>query len=348
MDVACNLAKKWLPPILDDDKRFIMNIFTGTEITIGIPLIRKYIELLRPYTKVLNIDSPRESDCLASGLVFFYGCLIYIMHFPKWGEHIQDIFLYNILYILVDHYIDDIRINPDRKKKTIAQMFLLIHDPLSYKQMELEDDILETIAIVYHKLITRCPSVKSAIVNLFRAEVDGLAIQQDNLRSREDYYTIACKKGGYTLHVLQRIVGNNELDESAYQLGEIMQLLDDVIDVIADKNNGINTIATYYLSTRGTLDELWIDIVNKIGAIDRRFTIFIILYSIFAVYIPGRIPAAYSAELCARTSALNLFDYKYGCDGSSLLVDAIMNELVAMEILDTTNINKLCVDNQRS
>lgn len=335
---AYDIARNWSPPILDDDKKLIMNVFTGTEPTIGIPLLRKYIELLKPYTKVLGIGvegvETREADCLASGIVFFYGCLIYIMHFPGWGDHIQDIFLYNILYILVDHYIDDVRINPQHKKRTIAQMFILIHDPLAYQQMNLEDDILETIALVYHKLITRCPGVKSAIVNLFRAEIEGLYIQQDSTKSRDVYYEIARQKGGYTLHVLQRIVGNNDADAAAYELGEVMQLLDDCLDVMADLNNGIHTIATHDLIQKGTLDELWTDIVKKIGTIDRRFTIFIILYIAFAVYIPSRIPDAYSDQLREQTKGLNLFDYDYGCDGSSLLVDAIMNELLAMEVLD--------------
>lgn len=117
-----------------------------------------------------------------------------------------------------------------------------------------------------------------------------------------------------------------------------MQLIDDSVDVIADQRNGIHTIATHELKTTGTLDNLWIDIINRINSIDSRFTIFIILYTIFAVYIPDRLPETYTAELRSYTNPMNLFDYSYGCDGSSLLVDAIMSELLAVEILDGMNL----------
>jgi hypothetical protein len=82
-----------------------------------------------------------------------------------------------------------------------------------------------------------------------------------------------------------------------------MQLIDDSLDVYADKGNGIHTLATYDLETKGTLNELWIDIINRIG----RFTIFIILYTIFAVYIPDRLPQNYTNDLRSHTNSMNLF-----------------------------------------
>jgi len=333
---ACSLAKKWLPPIIEDDKNAVINILTGTEITFGIPLLRKYIEMLQPYTKILGIsgknNKPREADCVASGIVFFYGCLFYIMHFPGWGNHIEDIFLYNLLYILVDHYIDDIKVDPNTKNIAISQMFILIKDPLAYTDMSLIDPILRTIAIVYHRLIIRCPSTKDSIIKLFNVEIEGLFIQKNNYFSREIYYDIALRKGGYTMQLLQNIVGNQDptIAEASFKLGGIMQLIDDLIDTLYDKENGINTIATYDLEHKGNLDDLWIDIMNRIDAIDSRFIIFKILYTIFAVYIPDRSLQNYTEELRKLTNPLNLFDF----NGSTLLVETIMSELTAMEILD--------------
>lgn len=37
-----------------------------------------------------------------------------------------------------------------------------------------------------------------------------------------------------------------------------------MIDKLADKSDGIHTIATYDLETKGHLDELWIDIMERI------------------------------------------------------------------------------------
>jgi hypothetical protein len=332
---ACNLAKKWLPPITEEDKITVMNALTGTETTFGMPLLRKYIELLRPYTEILGLtgknNKPREADCVASGIVFFYGCLFYIMHFPGWGKHIEDIFLYNLLYILVDHYIDDIKVDPNMKDIAISQMFILIIDPLAYLNIPLIDPVLKTIAMTYHRLITRCPSTKDPIIKLFKAEIEGLTIQHDSSLIREKYYDIALRKGGYTMQVLQYIVGNTDptIAEASFHIGTIMQLIDDLIDSAADEANDINTIATYIFKNEQILDELWIDIMKRIDNIDSRFTIFKILYTIFAVYIPDRLSDRFSKELTLLTNPINLFD----CNGSNLLVEAIMNELIAIEIL---------------
>lgn len=331
---ACDFARKWLPPIDTEDKIAVMATLTGTDSTIGTPLLRKYIQMLRPYTEILGIsgkgNKPREADCVASGIVFFYGCLFYIMHFPGWGSHIEDIFLYNLLYILVDHYIDDIAIDDNRKRLAISQMFVLINDPTA--QLSFIDPVLKTIAVVYHRLITRCPNTKDHIITLFQLEVEGLKIQNIGSCRREQYYDIAVKKGGYTMQVLQKIVGNDdpELDAAAFHIGSIMQLIDDILDIYADKEKSIYTIATYDLSHTQNLDELWVDIMNRISKIHPKFTIFIILYTIFAVYIPDRLPQNYSQELRHQTNSLNLFNF----DGSTMLVEAIMSEFTAIELLE--------------
>lgn len=340
IDDACDLAGRWLPPITEADKITLMEVLTGTESTYGTPLLRKYIELLRPYTEILGVsgenNKPREADCVASGLVFFYGCLFYIMHFPGWGQHIHDIFLYNLLYILVDHYIDDISVDSNVKNQAIIQMFILIEDPLAHENLPLIDPVLKTIAIVYHQLITRCPETQPYIVKLFKAEIEGMTIQRSNKCTREEYYDIASRKGGYTMEVLQHIVGDVDptISVASFQMGTIMQLIDDITDVIADKTNGIHTIATHDLETFGNLDALWVDIIDRINSIDDRFTVFKILYTVFAVYVPDRFRTNFSEKLWSQTTNTNLFDYTYGCDGSALLVDAIMNELLVMETLE--------------
>lgn len=338
LQYAYDVAKKWVPPISESDKIKMINMINGTENSYGTYLLKKYIELLKPYTKILGLENnkPREYDCVASSLVFFYGCLFYIMHFPGWGSHIQDIFLYNLLYILVDHYIDDVNVNDLTKNQAISQMFILIYNPLLYKELDLVDPTLEHIAIIYDKLLTRCPNIKEPIIKLFKAEIDGMIIQKDGTKSRSQYYDIALRKGGLTMEILQYIVGDvdRSITAASYHLGTIMQILDDVLDVNADKENGIHTIATHDLNKRGCLDDLWIDIMNRIDNIDHRFTIFKIVYTAFAIYLPDRLCENYSEELRYKTNPINLFDYNYGCDGSKLLVDAVMNELMVMEILE--------------
>jgi len=334
IELACNIARKWLPIITSEDKNRVKEIMTGDEKTCGNILLRKYVELLRPYAKIIGIsggtNGPHEIDCVASGIVFFYGCLIYIMHFPKWGEHIEDIFLYNLLYILVDHYIDDVNIDSNIKNKSISQMFILVNDPLMYKKLKLVDPVLKNIAKIYYRLITRCPKCKESIIKLFEAEIEGLYVQKTNNMRREDYYNIAAKKGGYTMEVLRDIMGYDGDNGETYKLGKIMQLIDDMLDVITDKTNGINTIATYDLENIGNLDTLWINIMDCIDDIGDTFTIFKLLYVLVMVYVPDRNKGTYTDRLRCSTNALNLFEL----NGSLMLVENIMNELNVMEILE--------------
>jgi hypothetical protein len=259
------------------------------------------------------------------------------MHFPNWGDHIEDVFLYNLLYILVDHYIDDINMDNETKTTAIKQMYILVNDPLEYKSMNLVDPLLKTTAKVYYKLLTRCPKCKDSIIKLFTSEVNGLYIQKNSTCTRDIYYDIALKKGGYTMEVLQHIVGNEDekIAKATYQIGEIMQLIDDSLDVISDKNNKINTIATRDLSINGNLDELWIDIINRVNNIDSNFTVFKLLYSFFSIYIPDRNKNNYSTQIYTFANKYNLFDF----DATSLLVDYIMNELFAIDLLTDVSIN---------
>jgi hypothetical protein len=325
---AISIVTRWLPPIDEKDKEIVANCLSGTEPTLGIPLLREYLKLVRPYLEVLGFTAhnkkPREADCLASGAVFFYGCLMYILHFPDAKSHIRDILLYNILYMLVDHYIDDVRIDSYKKEQTIKQMEQLLHDPTV--SLDYVDPVLSTIAQVYHELITRCPRCKKSLMMLFKAEISGLSIQNSNSKNRDSYFYIALRKGGLTMLVLHDIVqdDNPEIRQATYHLGTIMQLLDDCLDMNSDRSNGIHTIATY----DKILDRLWIETVELISEIDGFFTLFKTAYSIFAVYLPDRQLLNFSHDLQQQCTKLNLFN----CDAAGMLVSIIAAEI------DTENI----------
>ena len=333
-----DLLKTWLPPITTADKLIIVDFLTGVETGFGTPMLRKYIQLLRPYTKLLGISGgvnrARESDCLASGIVFFYGCMCYIMHFTDWGNHIYDIFLYNLLYILIDHYIDDITIDAFTKTTSIAAMWGVL-DNADY-QIPLEDEVLHVIARTYRELVQRCPLVQKPLTDLFRAEIRGMYVQHNPSLSRQEYHDMACVKGGLTMVVLNAIVGdtNSDIYDASYHIGTIMQLIDDSVDVLSDKANNIHTIATHDLAVQSNLDTLWSDIAVRIHNIDKRFNLFKFLYSVFNVYVPDRLREAYSQKLRSLTNEVNMFDFNHGCDGSTLLTNAVLNEMLALEIID--------------
>lgn len=309
----CKDAARWLPPIEPHYKRIIYNFINSIsqEEKFTTTLLNIYVKNIYPYIEVLGLSSkPRKEDCAASGILFFYGCLFYIMHFPNWGNHIEDIFLYNILYILVDHYIDDINVDSHTKNKVIDQMYILVDNPKKHETMKLIDPCLKVISIIYDKLLTKCPNIKPYIIKLFQAEIDGLLIQNNPSHNRETYYNIACLKGGYTMLVLQAIVGNNDpyIRRATFDLGVIIQLIDDSQDILIDTEKSIHTIATYDSATTSFLDNLWADIINRILNINGYFNIFKVLFMFVMMYLPDKNPSTYSQKLRVETNKFNLFD----------------------------------------
>jgi hypothetical protein len=275
-------------------------------------MLKKYVEYLKPYIDIVGLSkgqTPREYDCAASGIIFFYTCLFYTMHFPNWGNHIEDILLYNVLYILFDHYIDDINVQANEKQAIVNQMKLLIEDPKLYQSLNIQNECLKSIAIIYDRLIIRCPNVKPYMIKLFNAEIEGLAVQNNSSFSKQTYYNAAMNKGGYTVLVLQSIMNdsNKDMSISSFKLGEIIQLIDDSQDVDIDMKNNIHTIATNeYLST-GCIDKLWVHIVTSILS-DCKFNIFKLLLILVMMYLPDKNPHLYTAELRQTTNKYNLFD----------------------------------------
>jgi hypothetical protein len=314
IDQVVDMLSKWLPPITETDKVVMskfLNAAPGTEEKFTTLLLKIYIKYMQPYLEILGFTSkPREDDCAASGIIFFYGCLIYTMHFPGWAHHIENIFLYNILYILVDHYIDDINVDDITKQKVIDQMKILVNDPSQVHNIKILDPCLSVIALVYEKLLRNCPQIKPQIVKLFELEIQGVTIQNVTTHSKETYYEIASLKGGQTMLVLQSMVGNTDVEilKSTYELGTMIQLIDDSQDILMDSKNKINTIATHEYSINGNLDHLWMMIGNMILSLNGRFNIFKILFILTMMYLPNKNKSIYSESLISKTNKYNLFE----------------------------------------
>ncbi len=329
MNDCIKFVEKWSLRLTAMQKSFLIEYLNSEENHLGRCLMQKYIDLIKPYNEYIRSNSRyKDNDCLTSGLLFFYGCLVYLMHFSGWGFHIEDVFLYNILYVLVDHYIDDVKMDPITKQESINTMKLLIDNPNMHTKMDQLDPLLKVIATTYKKLIDHCPKAKIRMIDLFNAELEGLHIQHSAGLNEQTYYDISLKKGGKTMAVLLSIVNvdDEHLKNATYHLGKIMQLIDDSLDVFSDKANGIHTIATHHIDKYGNLDKLWMDIIYKINKIDSTFTIFKLIYTIIALYIPDRLDSAYSYKLRSSTNSMNIFDVQQGFDISNIS-NVILNSL---------------------
>lgn len=329
MEEKINFVNSWLPQITEDEKTIMMMHIEDEGRNVGRNLLERYIDMMNPYINneeilIGNIEN------ITSGIIFFYISILYIMHYPNWKDHIEDVFLYNLLYVYVDNYLDDVNIEEEKKKKSMRDMLILIENE-EYTKEEGVDPILCKISEIYQRFIKRCPKTREHMVNLLKLEIQSVKVQNNENLSRDEYYEIAKEKGGYTMELLYYIMNpdseNEKIKGTTYDLGVILQLLDDSLDVMIDKECKITTIATYDLDRDGKLDNLWIDIIDRISKIDKQFNLFTMIYLISAIYIPDKLSTCFSEELRSKTNKVNLFDYTRGFDAAKIITKAIIEEL---------------------
>jgi len=326
-----SIIKLWVPVVSSNDSTsLIHHSLLDTEHTkFGEQFIVEYLRLIWPYLDVLGYKTKtyREADAPASGVVFFYGCLMYIVHFPNWGDYLPDIIYYNLMYQLVDHYLDDNTISDSQRNIDLQTMLRMLDFPTGdYSHCTNE---LQALARAYQQLLERRPQCKDAVKSLFIIELQSMTKQKNGKLQRSEYYQLALTKGRLTMQVLGSIMNISTIQEQAVVdgIGHIMQLVDDCMDVLADQEKGIHTTATYDLIHDGNLDRLWSDIVIRIGQLPNTINVFKIVYCIFAVYLPDRVNV-FSPNLQASTHQYNWCRF----DGSGLLtgaVDRIIDELLS-------------------
>lgn len=300
--------------------------------------MKYYVSLMGKFLVRYNLPDEKTSppDMLASGMVFFYGCMMFLMHNENWHHHIDALVQYSLLYMMVDNYIDSTSFSPI----VLHQMQQI----LNREEMTTDDPLLVSIREVYYKLTDSYPESTHFLKKLFFSEIAGLKIQKNSSLSEEEYFKIACEKGGNTFLVLYSFLhpefGTKEhnkdfysiilakkngddvlsIGESAYFLGALMQLIDDSLDVEQDRDNGVFTVATFHYEKNGSIDQLWKSITDLVLKIDSPFMSFKLAYSLLMVYIPGRVPNFYSQDLLSWTALRNPFP---NADCSQFIVSSI-------------------------
>lgn len=313
-----DFLRQWLPN----------NIFLGhnelTEFrTIFRHLIHVYLRYFIEYFPYLNITElnfdPFEADCLASSFVFFFISVLYIAHQPNWGDKIDAIVKYNILYPLIDHYLDSDKIT----QNILHQMMDLIETPSNYN--EVKDPILWKAGQIYYDLVSTNPKIEEGMYELFSTQVAGLYLQRSHEKDLTLFSSIAREKGYRTMKILE-IISDNQEDEIINTMGNIIQLLDDSVDVLEDRKNNIRTIATLILERDGVLDEIWTNIAQEIKEISGEYPTFTIFFVSFLVYLPLNDPELYSGDIVEFCQNSNYYPITEKI--SEKLTDSIYSEFI--------------------
>jgi hypothetical protein len=189
------------------------------------------------------------------------------------------------------------------------------------------DPGLRAIGTIYHELVSDRPELQAAIADLFKAEVEGLAVQTNPNLDRDSYYRMALRKGSATQLVLPVLAQEASATAVAYDIGAVTQLIDDCLDIKEDQAVGISTIATYDLAHDGTLDRLWLDILTRIASLPPQFNIYRTVLATFTVYVPERNPTYFGPEVRALAQQYNLFEFQHGCDVTAVIAQGVLRRL---------------------
>ena len=225
-----------------------------------------------PYLTKLTSDKCDEC-ILTSGLFCFVGqLLLYITQYGLWNKNVlADITDFTLLYLYADYYMDNV-MKDDINLNMMKEMIL---DP--YKHSSIPG--LDNMVLCYRGIIERHTDkediCKERMINVFMCEVEGIMYQNNPNLDENEYMKIACKKGGATTIAIQSMFNRSkEYDIQIHNLGAIIQLIDDMMDVEVDISNNINTIATHIMNKDSVMDRLWLETAERIDRIEEPFLLF--------------------------------------------------------------------------
>lgn len=265
MDLIAEKIEKWVLPVSDRSNHILDFIYDKLTDIDYQPAIDQFVR------RIDLIDYKFTNDAKVSGAICFFGSIMMSLVQLGYINNIDELFTLSSCYILMDHYLDDNTIPMIDKVKTISQTYKFIDNPTG--DNEIESEIIQAVATRYVDMVNKVPSAVDHLKGLFKSEVKSMYLEyQDNL-DRETYLESAEMKGGMTCNAIQALL-NLEVTNDEFQLGALIQLVDNQLDIEDDMELGIHTIATYDFKNDGNLDKLFIYTVNKIDEMSNKYNIF--------------------------------------------------------------------------
>lgn len=220
------------------------------------------------------LEESKEEDTIASCCVFYYGCVAFLIQSGiNVKPYLHDIRDYCLLYVLVDHEID----NGEHPNHPLVD-------------------------VISQRLLSKYPQIQEDAFLLMQLEVSsgtGMGVL-DEL----GYRNMALTKGGITMRILAKMSHADE--DIAYLIGSIMQLLDDMMDVRCDMTRGINTIATCILASDGSLDRLLHETMDMVFRLPIKCIFFYLAYVIGLSYVVCTGVGLFSRHLTQSLTRYNI------------------------------------------
>ena len=206
---------------------------------------------------------------LTSGSICYFGSIFTSLLNTGKIEEIEGLFTFALCYMLVDHFLDDIKNSDEDKKQTMKELKnFLIHDKYS------DNRLINAAKDRYLELILKNPKVKTSLIRLLESELKGAVISNNKNLSREEYKQIAKEKGGRTSSAIAQIIGIDHDDNSPHFVcGSLIQYVDDLLDLKDDTELNIYTLSRYDLE-HGNLDQYICEAIFEIDQLDSIYNFF--------------------------------------------------------------------------
>ena len=262
------------------------------------PVIKAFTDRLEtiPY-------SFSKSEQVSGSICFFGGVFTSLLNYG-YIENIEGLFTFALCYMLIDHFLDDNTINPEEKDKCMKEIYLFMSTG-----EKCDNKLINAAADRYLKLVKEVPECQEYIMKLFKSELEGAKVQSSNKSDREIYLRIAEEKGGLTAAVIGSIIGlNSEKEkEEAYDLGQILQLIDDQLDYKDDCTLNIYTLARYDMDHEN-LDEYVKYTIMKTGELTNVYNFFKPILLLGIILSIHDNPCSVSKELYQKIKKYDIFD----------------------------------------
>lgn len=304
--------------------------------------IDTYATMIIPYYDELGCSDAKRTDVLSAGLFCWYGQLLYyVSRYGIWtnndhpvnesenknksenkNEEIlrgSDLLSYTfdlaLLYVYFDHYLDVVPDSDRNKAKTMSNLVSLMQNP----DLDIHIPGLTGMVLAYKRLVKKQPKLIEDMFRLYIFETTAHKLQTGKELSEWEYLQIAKRKGGFTtLTIKTLITGENDYDEGCYDVGGIVQMLDDMMDVHEDIAAGINNIATYEIRKNGNMDRLFAYTARSIDGLPDKFVLFKPVMMTTLTYILSQ-PGKFSRRLQRNFSQSIYVNWQEGYHALTLM-----------------------------
>lgn len=235
---------------------------------------------------MLNQSIKFSTEDINNGKFCFYGSLL--LAFCT-GSNLNTLysplFSYSLLYVLIDSFLDKPCAEEKEKKETLFHLYALLQGEAPPPR----DAFLSLVSKHYTILLEHKPALREDLLRIFLIELESVPFQSSANHTEKEFMSMCKKKGALSLQALFTLFTDQDT-ASAKEIGFCIQLLDDLYDVFLDKEQGINTIATFHLEQHGNCDQLYSHTLQKIETLPSRFILLQTVMMAFAVCLAQNVP----------------------------------------------------------